>query len=810
MRRVEALYRDLHFGLRGLRKNPGFAATAIVMLALGIGANTAIFTVVRAVLLKPLSYPDPGRLVRLSGGITLAHFELIRAAHAFIDIGAFAAGIENLSLSGADRPEMLKGARVTSNFLRILGVEPALGRGFVPEEDARGGPAVALISTELWIRRFHADKDIMGRAVTLAAAPYTIVGILPPRFAFPFQGVDVWIPRPTEWSVITIRLSPLSPVLEAFARLKPGTTLQDAAAEINVLNHQYAAAHPGMLDARPNRMAGVRLLKDDLVAEVRAKLWMLFGAVGFVLLIACANVASLLLARAAGRSREFAVRTAIGAGRGRLIGQLLAESCLLAFLGGGLGVLLAGWLVSGMRRMSFLDLPRLGEIRPDWTVLAFAAAVSIVTGILFGLAPSLGAARPDLVNLLRGGELVHAGPSTAIRRWFTTRSLLVLGQVALSIVLLIAATLLMQSIARLHSIDTGFERSGLLTLRLALPPARYDSDRKAAAFFNELIRRIEALPGVKSAAATRTLPTTGWAGAPVQVAERAPVKLNERPIAILQSITLDYFETLKVGFERGRKFTAHDNAEAPAAVIINEALARHFWPEYPNGQSPIGQHVFIGANNKPVQIIGIAADVRQSGLDDDPMPGVYLPYAQSPQQSAMLAVRAQGDPLRIASAVRREVWKIDRDQGFSDVKTMDDVLADSEGQRQAAMTLLALFAAVATLLTAVGLYGLIAYSTVQRARELGIRRALGARSSDLLFLVATQGVGLTLAGIVLGIAGALALTRVLGNLLFRVSPTDPITFAAVPLLFIVITLAAGFLPAMRAARIDPLSALRAE
>src|SRR5579875_1019810 len=451
MRLLESLWQDLFFAWRGMRKHPGFALTALLTLALGIGANTAMFAVVRAVLLKPLDYQNPDGLVRLSGGVTLAHFEVFQSGRCFSEVGAFAGGIENMTLAGNTQPEMLKGARVTANFLHILGVQPVLGRGFLSEEDLPGGPAVALISTELWQRRFGGDRAIVGQAATFAATPYTIIGVLPANFAFPFAGVDVWITRPTEWSVIPIKSSPLSPALGVFARLKPHVSFEQASAEVKVLNRQYASAHPGMLDARPNRMAQMRLLKDDLVSAVRTKLWMLFGAVGFVLLIACGNVASLLLARAAGRTHEFAVRAAIGASRARLMAQLLAESLLLAFAGGVFGALFGEWCLSGIGSVTFLDLPRAGELHLDSMVLGFAMAVSAATGVLFGLAPSLGASRPELVNMLRGSGA--ASNSERRLHWLNSRSLLVVGQVALSVVLLIGATLLMESMAHLRGVE---------------------------------------------------------------------------------------------------------------------------------------------------------------------------------------------------------------------------------------------------------------------------------------------------------------------------------------------------------------------
>ena len=801
---IDTMLQDLRYAFRMLRWNPGFALVAVITLALGIGANTAMFTVIRAVLLKPLEYRDPDRLVLVSGGATSMHFEEMRkAARSFSELGAFLNGFEEeITLSGPAGPEVLKEARVSANFLRILGIEPVLGRSFSPEEDASGGLLVAMISAELWQRRFGGDSLVAGKTATLAATPYTIIGVLPARFQFPFSGVDIWTTGPSE------HVQPITPILGVFGRLKPRVDIQQASAELAVLNQQYAIAHPGMLDSMPGSIARVRRFKDQLVADVRSMLWMLFGAVGFVLLIACANVASLLLARATYRSQEFAVRAALGAGRGRLIGQLLIESVLLAFGGGAFGVLLAKWSLSGITGMTALDLPRFGEIRLDGMILGFAVALSIATGVLFGLVPSLGASRPDLASVLRAsGEAANSAGSKPAMLWLSTRGALVVGQVALSIVLLIGATLLMESLAHLHRVDPGFEPANLLTMQIPLSPSRYDTGQKRAAFYEELIRRVESVPGVRSAAVTLTLPMMGFARTPVQVAGQPPTKLNERPLAIIQNITPAYFRTLKIPLKRGKEFTARDILGSAPVTIINESLARRFWPAYPNGLDPVGQLILIGASPQPAEIVGIVADVHQ-GLDTDARPGLFRPCAQSPPLSAMFAVRTQGDPLRFVNAVRSQVLAIDRDQPISAVKTMDDMVEESEGQRRLIMTLLGLFAGTALLLTVVGIYGVIAYSVAQRTKELGIRRALGAQQGDILRLVLGQGISLALGGVALGICGAFALTRVIQSLLFHVSATDPTTFMGIALLFIVVALAASYVPARRATRIDPMAALR--
>jgi putative ABC transport system permease protein len=809
---MNSIMQDLRYALRQLRKNPGFTAVALLTLTLGIGANTAIFSVVHAVLLKPLGYHDPERVVLVTEGATPVRFEEMTAAsRAYTELGGFAVGFEEMALSGVAEPEMLKGARVSANFLHILGVSPLLGRSFLPEEDTSGAPAVAMISAELWGRRFGGDHSIVGKTVTLAGLPYRIIGVLPTGFQFPLAGAEVWVTRPSEWSAIPPQGRPLSPILSVFGRLKPGLPLHQATAELAVLNRQYAAAHPGMLDAKPDLPEAVRPFKDQLVSDVRSELWMLFGAVGFVLLIVCANIASLVLARATSRSREFAVRAAIGAGRARIIRQLLAESILLASVGGAFGIGLAAWSVSAIRWMTYVDLPRAGEIRMDGGVLGFAVALSVAAGVLFGLVPSLTASRPDLACVLRGSGGATSAADSTPRLRFGPRGLLVVGQVALSIVLLIGAALLIESLARVYRIDPGFQTSHLLTMKIALPPARYDTDEKKTAFYEGLVEHAESLPGVRSAAITLNLPMTdAWVGQPVQLAGTPPLRLNERPIGVIQNISPEYFRTLAITLKRGRKFTAHDNTTSVPVAIVNENLVRQFWPQYPEGRNPVGQHILIGNDPQPVEIVGIAPNVRQSGRDDNPRPEVYLPCAQKPPLSAMLAVQTDGNPLSFANAVRRQVLAIDRDQPVSAVASMDDLVEASEGQLRLMMTLLGTFAGAAALLAVIGLYGLISYSVVQRTKEIGIRRALGAQRSDILSLMAGEVVRLTLTGVVLGIAGAFAITRLLKDLLFQVRATDPATFVGISILFVLVGVSASYIPARRAAKVDPMVALRYE
>jgi predicted permease len=809
-RHLETIGRDILYALRTMRGKPAFAATAVLTLALAIGGNTAMFTVIRAVLLKPLPYGGSDRLVHISGGATPTRFAEMRAgARSFTGLGAFSFQ-EDMTLSGGAEPEVLHGARVSASFLRILAVDPLRGRGFLPAEDAAGGAPVVMIGADLWQRHFAGDPQIIGRTVTLDATPYRIIGVIPPHFAFPFPGVDLWLTAPSETPRIPLRARTLSPFLSVFGRLKPGVTLAQADAEMKVIRRRYAMAHPAMLDAKPKTPVEVAPMKDDLVRNARSMLWMLFGAVGFVLLIACANVAGLLLAQATFRAREMALRAALGAARVRLMGQMLAESMLLSISGGILGVLLAGWSLRAIPLITSFDLPRAGEIRLDGWVLGFAAALSLATGALFGLAPALAASRPDLMRVLRGsGETASQGFSKGIPGQLNVRGFLLVGQIALSIVLLIGAALLIESVSRLRGIAVGFNAAHLLTLQVSLPPVRYDTALKRASFFQELADRVESSPGIRSAAAAMSLPMLGYAGTPVQDAAKPLLKLNERLIATYKPVTPGYFRTLEIPLRRGRDFTARDVEDAQRVAIVDEALARRFWPEYPGGLDPVGQRIWVGGMSpKPALIVGIAADVHQS-LESGAWPEtVYVSFAQNPLPSARLAVRTGGDPLRFSSAVRAQLQALDKDQAMSDIRSMDDLVEEQVGQRRLLVMLLGSFAGVAVLLALLGIYGVIAYSAAQRTREVGIRRALGAQQGDILRLVMAQGFLLAFVGVALGLAGAYGLTRLMESLLFHVSATDPATFAVVAALFLCVALAASYIPARRAACIDPMAALR--
>jgi putative ABC transport system permease protein len=810
----ERVFGDLGFAVRTFRRSPVLTCAVLLTLALGIGANTAIFTVIRGVLLKPLAYANPDRLVRLSvdnprlnvrdaGFSEILFDELASAPRSFTETGAIFVGRDEMTLAGASEPEAIEAGRISADVLHILGVEPALGRALLPQDDMPGAPAVVLISYDLWRRHFSADPTIVGRSVNLNSAPATIVGVLPPGFAFPAPGLDAWVPQPAQYSGLPPQLRRSAGYLIGIARLRPGITIEQARAEMSVFSRQYAANHPG--DSPP--FVRVALLRDQLVASSRPLLWTLFGAVGFVLLIACANVASLLLARAALRSREFAVRAALGAPRRRIISQLLAESLLLSCGGGALGVLLARWAIAPVVHLDALHLPRTSEVHLDPLVLAFASAVSILAGVLFGLFPALSASRPDLMDALRtagGATSLSAGGS----RLISPRALLVTLQLALSTVLLIGTALLLESFARLSAIDPGFRPARLLTMQISLPPQRYGAQQQRA-FFDDLVERVRSLPGVDSAAIARTLPMTAAISTSVAIEEQPPVDPKNRPPAQMQTVTPAYYETLGIPVRRGRAFDPEDRPDTVAPrILINERFAHLFWAAYPRGQDPIGQHVLIGNSKTGAEIIGIVGNTHDRALERESVPEFYLPLADNPVSAAGLLVRAKGDPQQLVKSIRAQVAALDRDQAISGVKTMEEMIADEFSPRRLTLILVAAFAGIALLLAVVGVFGIIAQSVAARSRELAIRSALGANARDIVRLVLREAILVTLAGLFLGVAGATALTRFMITLLFQVKPADPAIFAAVALLCAGISLCAAWIPARRAGRIDPLTALR--
>jgi hypothetical protein len=779
MRFLDDVRLDVCYAVRTARKNPAFAATATIVLALGIGGNAAMFSVIRAVLLRPLPYEDADRLVQVSvdnprrpapgGAFTgLRYTEMRQTARSFVSIGAFSRFTEDMALSDGGDPEMLKGARVSANFLDILGVRPVLGRAFIPAEDTPGGPPVAMLSSRLWKRRFAADPSLAGKTVILNAVPYTVAGVLPAGFEFPNPELDVWVTRPAETSALPARFWPFVATLEGFARLGPRAGLQQARAEAAVLNRQYVTANPGRMDAFPGTTVRLTPLKERLVADVRPMLWMLFGAVGFVLLIACANVASLLLTRSTWRAREFAVRAAIGAARTRLIAQSLTESVVLAGAGGLLGMLLSG------------------------------------------LIPALQSPAWNIADLLRESGATAGRAGRALWGMSNSRSLLAIAQIALSIVLLIGAALLIESVAKLRGVNPGLQPANLFTARIALSPARYDTNPKILAFFDEVLRRTNSLPGVRGAALALALPQSVALRTNVQVGEQPEGDVSKWPMCQIQSVTPGYFHLLGIPVRQGREFDDRDSRPgAPPVAIVNESLARLFAPGGYNWAGLIGQVMREGMDRTGwMQIVGIVGDVREAGLAAEATPEFYVTPRTHNSRTAYLVARTGTNPLRLTAAIRSQVLAVDRDQPISNVATMDQIVESSIGSRRLTMLLLGLFAAVALLLATVGIYGAIAFSGAQRTQELGIRRALGAQSHDIMRLMLGQGLALALAGSALGIAGALLLTRVIRGLLFHISPTDPATYVGIALLWTVVALAASYIPARRAARIDPAHALR--
>jgi putative ABC transport system permease protein len=824
---LETTWQDVRYGWRTLRQSPSFSLTAILTLALGIGGNTAMFSVVRAVLLTPLEYHDPDRLVHLSlENVKLGQQDIVfgldqlnetrAAAKSFTGIAAYGHP-ENITLSGVGAPEALKGTRVSANFLDVLGVPPVLGRSFLAEEDHRGGRPVAMISSALWRRKFSGDPHVTQKAVTLDATSYSIIGVLPPRFEFPFAEVDVWLTRPAEWSILPPRYWGI-PVLHAVARLKPQVTLQQASAEMKVLQQQFVKRHRNPLTSAPGLDMRTELLKDRLVTRARPMLWTLLGAVGFVLFIACANIASLLLARAATRSREFSLRAALGAGRGRLIRQLLAECLLLAAAGGAFGLLLAKWAIAALPQANAL-FPRNGpeellipgarDIQLSLPVLGFSIFLALASGLLFGLFPSLQVSRPDLAGMLRESGAAAGLASRGRFLGINARGVLVVAQVALSVILLIGASLLLQSFARLRGVDPGFQPAHVLTAKIALPLAHYDTDTKRNAFYRDLLPGLERLPGVTGAAMAFSIPTSSWIRTNIMNVEgQAPLDpADPASNAVWQSVTPGYFQALSIPLKQGRAFTERDNVPgAPPVMIINESLARHLWPD----GHPIGRHISEGYDKLfgQMEVVGVAADIHEGGLVSPVQREFYVPCALHPPQTGYLILRTKGDPLRFAKIIRDHVLAVDPNQSVSTIETMESVLAATLGQRRLTLLLLGSFAAVALLLAVVGIYGIISYSVTQRTQEVGIRRALGAQQKDILQLVLRQGLALTLLGGAVGIGGAFAVTGVMKSMLFGVSATDPATFVEIALLFLCVALLASYIPARRAVQIDPMAALR--
>ncbi|HEY2116097.1 MAG TPA: ABC transporter permease [Candidatus Angelobacter sp.] len=809
---MHSFLQDLRFGARMLRKNPGFAIAAIFTLALGIGGNTAIFTITSSVLLKALPYHSPQQLISLdaqtkdgqSHCCSLNRFDIVHDRSKSFS-GVVAAANDNFNLTGRGEPLQVPSARVSADFFQVLGVTPQLGRFFLPEEGQPAGKPVIVISDTLWHSRFGGDPNILKQTVALDGTPYNIIGVLPAGLQFPFLApADVWTPRYFEHSLFTTqRLRQGVGYLTIIGRLRQGVSREQAVAELNVLHQQYHQENPTAPDADPGLSMVVTDLQDSVVSDIRGKLLVLSGVVGFVLLIACANVASLLLSRALSRRKEMAVRSALGALRGALIRQLLTESVLLALAGGMLGLGLSWAATRYFATLDNNNLPQGMPIAMDSRVLLFMVAISVLTGILFGIFPALQLSKTNVNETLRD----EGRGSTGGHRRVQLRGLLVVVQVALSLVLLIGAGLLVRSFSLLLRVNPGFDPQNVLTMNVSLPTVKYAGAQKQVAFFDELTRRVSALPGVRSAAISAALPLVPKRITPVLPEGQPEVPLAERPFIIIEAISPAWFKTMRVPLQAGREFTDADKAGSPNVVIVNQTLARRYWPN----QNPIGKHIILG-RQPASEVVGVAVDVKNRGLALDPQVQLYFPFSQIPWGNMNLLVRTATDPHGMVSAVRGQIAAIDSDQPVTSIQTVDELMDGSRAQPRFILTLLGVFSAAALVLAIIGIYGVLAYSVAQRRQELGIRLALGAEKSDILRLVVGYGLTLAGAGIVIGLVLALALSwvmaSVLAGVLYKISARDLTTFAVAPLVFLLIALLASYLPAWRATQVDPNEALR--
>ncbi|HKD79117.1 MAG TPA: ABC transporter permease [Candidatus Angelobacter sp.] len=807
---MHSFIQDLRFGARMLRKNPGFAIAAIFTLALGIGGNTAIFTITSSVLLRALPYQDPQQLFTLdiqgkdgqSHCCSLNRLDLVHdRSHSFS--GVIAAANDNFNLTGHGEPLQVPAARVTPDFFSVLGVTPQVGRFFVPEEGQPSGKPVIVISDSLWHKRFGADRSIVGQTVALDGTPYTIIGVLPANVQFPFlTPADVWTPRYFEYSLFTTqRLRMGVGYLTIILRLRPGVSRDRALAELDLLHQQFQKENPGAPDAQGDLSVVLTGLQDSVVSNIRPMLLLLSGAVILVLLIACANVASLLLSRALSRTREIAVRSALGASHGALIQQLLTESVLLALLGGALGLFLS-WIATKYLA-TIGNLPQGMPIAVDARVLLFMLVVSVLTGIVFGISPALRLSRTNVNQTLRDEGRGSTGGHSRMQM----RGLLVVGEVALSLMLLIGAGLLVRSFARLVHVDPGFDPQNVLTMNVSIPTVKYADAQKQIAFFDELVRRTSALPGVQSAAISAALPLQPKRITPMLPEGQPEVPLGQRPFMIVEAISPSWFQTMRVPMQAGREFNDADNATAPKVVIVNQALAHRYWPN----ENPVGKHIAVG-RLAPSEVVGVAGNVKNSGLALEAQPQIYMPFPQLPWGNMNLLVRTANDPHGMVSAVRGQISAIDADQPVTNIQTISELMDGSLAQPRFMMLLLAVFSAVALVLAMVGIYSVLAYSVAQRRQELGIRMALGASKSDILRLVVEYGFTLAAAGIVIGIVLSMALSWILASMLhgilYRVSTRDLTTFVLAPIVFLIIALFASYMPARRAAQVDPNEAVR--
>jgi putative ABC transport system permease protein len=806
---MDILRQDLAYGLRRLRQAPGFTAVAVATLALGIGANGAIFSVVNAVLLRPLPFEEPERLVRVShawkGKATNVYspqnfLDVESAARSFESLAAFDSG--GVTLTGRGQPSRLEGTQVSATFFDTLRVRPAHGRTFAPGENDPGHTKVAVLGHDLWRARFAADPAVVGQTVQLNREPYTIVGVAPPAFSFPDR-TEIWTAMEYDQRFRT--QSRGAWYLGAIGRLKPGVTLTHAQREVATIHARLARAYP---DANEGVGGAVASLQESMVGDSRRALLVLLGAVGLVLLIACVNVANLLLARVAARESELAVRTALGAGRFRLMRQLLTESLVLSVLGGAAGILLAAFSLDALLALQPQGVPRLAEVHVDRAVVTFAAMLSVLTGLVFGVFPSLHMTkRPTAESLREGSRGVLSG------RGHRMRSGLVIGQMALAMMLLAGAGLLLRSFTQLRRVDPGFRSDNVLTFRLALPDSAYEDEASRLAFHDRLMPKLAALPGVRTAAGVLGVPLGGTRFSfSFEVKGRPPLPPAQQPAMEVRVATPEYFQAMGIPLVRGRAFETGDGAGRPPVALISEAAARRYFP----GEDPIGQFITLGwgrGEGRPRvggEVVGIVGDVKDRGLAAEHLPEMYVPYAQMPTQTLDVVLRTHVTPRSLVPAVEKVVRELDPELPVARVATLDEVVARSISEPRFYMVLLSAFAAMAVFLAALGIFGVLSYAVVQRSREIGIRVALGAHPRDVLRMVLGHAATLALVGVLAGLAGALALSRAIGSLLFELSPTDPLTLGSMAVLLASVALVASYLPARRATRVDPLIALRSE
>jgi putative ABC transport system permease protein len=812
---MDTLFQDLRFGLRSLLKNPGFTLVAALALALGIGANTAVFSVVNAVLLRPLAFEKPDQLVMLwetnrargldrSQASPVISYDWMQQNQVFDGVTVWWYPQVNLT-DASNEPARVRTIDVTDNFFTVMGVAPFMGRGFIPGEDKRGAERVVVLSYKLWQSRFGSDPNIIGKSVALDGRSHSVIGVMPQGFNFP-ENTEIW--SPLGWDITQHNRN--ARFMEVVARLKPGVTVESAQSEMNALAARLEQEFP---KSNTDWTARVISLHEQIVGNIKPALLILLGAVGFVLLIACANIANLLLSRAGARQKEVAIRLALGANRRRLIRQFLTESLLLALVGGVIGMLLAvlgGKLLVAINPTS---IPRLSEMGVDLRILLFTLGVALLTGIIFGLVPALQASKPDLNQVLKEGGRDSQASASGRR----IRNMLAVAEIAIALVLLVGAGLLLRTFIRLQSVSPGFNPSNLMTFNLQLPSSKYKEWPQVSGFYSQLLDRLKAIPGVQSADAATFLPLeSGWRLA-FTITGQPQAPDGEQSIAQYRIVSSDYFQTVGLPMLRGRQLNERDNADAPGVVVINQAMAERFWPDAdPTGKLVNSSARSIGPLGRVIpkslefEIVGVVGNEKNSGLNATPEPAIYFSHTQFAYRSMNVVVRTASDPVSLAGAFRDEVWAIDRELPVSNMKTVEQILGDSIAQPRFSTMLLAIFAALAMILAAVGIYGVMSYSITLRTREIGIRMALGAQPGDVLGMVLREGVKLATAGIAIGIIGAIALSRVMTSLLYGISATDPLTYIIVSAVLVGVALGACFVPARRATKVDPMIALRYE